>query len=214
MLQRNTTIQDIVDDIVNKRLFDMFIISIGTVIAVNSDTVRCDVRIKVSSTVNRGSISVLKNVPILYPRGGNNIIMYPITEGDTVMIAFSKESISKAIIDSSSRKEIATKFFSSDNAFILGGFILDSEIGSSIDGIDIKIPDKITMLSEDDIYANVFGCLALKFYDMSSLPSASVTYRGQIMTVEGAAGFRDRVYMCMKSDADAYSWVEIANGGV
>jgi hypothetical protein len=46
-----------------------------------------------------------------------------------------------------------------------------------------------------------------------ALPVASATYRGQTRTVEGAAGARDRNYLCMKSDAGAYSWVEVANGG-
>jgi hypothetical protein len=46
-----------------------------------------------------------------------------------------------------------------------------------------------------------------------ALPVASVTYRGQFRIVEGGAGARDRNYLCMKSDAGAYSWVEVANGG-
>lgn len=47
----------------------------------------------------------------------------------------------------------------------------------------------------------------------NALPVASATYRGQIRTLEGGTGARDRNYLCLKSDAGAYSWVEVANGG-
>jgi len=55
-----------------------------------------------------------------------------------------------------------------------------------------------------------------KFIDLgndTSGAAANATNRGKLRFVEGAGGARDRVYSCMKSDADAYSWVEIANGG-
>lgn len=48
---------------------------------------------------------------------------------------------------------------------------------------------------------------------VSGFPAASATYRGMLSYTKGAGGARDRVYACLKSDADAYSWVEIANGG-
>lgn len=47
----------------------------------------------------------------------------------------------------------------------------------------------------------------------ASLPSPSATYRGQFRVKRGTSGNRDRVYVCLKSDAGVYSWVEIANGG-
>ena len=47
----------------------------------------------------------------------------------------------------------------------------------------------------------------------AGLPAAAAAHRGKLGFVEGAAGARDRVYQCMKSDADAYNWIEIANGG-
>lgn len=56
-----------------------------------------------------------------------------------------------------------------------------------------------------------------KFIDLgnalSGLPAAAAAHRGKLGFVEGAAGARDRVYQCMKSDGDAYNWIEIANGG-
>lgn len=47
----------------------------------------------------------------------------------------------------------------------------------------------------------------------TALPVAGVAYRCVIFTVLGAAGFRDRMYKCLKSDAGVYNWVELANGG-
>lgn len=44
-------------------------------------------------------------------------------------------------------------------------------------------------------------------------PAASSTHRGKIWVEQGGGGARDYVYACLKSDAGAYSWVAIANGG-
>jgi len=44
------------------------------------------------------------------------------------------------------------------------------------------------------------------------LPAASAAYRGKMLRVEGGAGVADLLYMCMKSAADTYSWVQIATG--
>jgi len=48
----------------------------------------------------------------------------------------------------------------------------------------------------------------------STLPTASVAYSKVILILQGAPGSRDRVYMCLKSDANVYAWDEIVNGGV
>jgi len=69
--------------------------------------------------------------------------------------------------------------------------------------VDILRAGDITMLDD-------------KFIDLgndTAGAAANAANRGKLRFVEGAGGARDRVYSCMKSDADAYSWVEIANGG-
>jgi len=43
--------------------------------------------------------------------------------------------------------------------------------------------------------------------------TADATTRGQLFLEKGTTGSRDRLYICLKSDSDTYSWVEIANGG-
>jgi len=47
---------------------------------------------------------------------------------------------------------------------------------------------------------------------ITSLPTASSTHRGKMIRVEGAAGEADKLYVCMKSAADTYSWVQVASG--
>ncbi len=47
-----------------------------------------------------------------------------------------------------------------------------------------------------------------------ALPVAVVENEGQILTLTAAPGSRTRSYICLKSDSNAYSWVEFANGGV
>jgi len=45
-----------------------------------------------------------------------------------------------------------------------------------------------------------------------ALPTASSTYRGKMIRVEGGAGVADKLYCCMKSASDVYSWVQVASG--
>jgi len=45
-----------------------------------------------------------------------------------------------------------------------------------------------------------------------ALPAASSTYRGKMIRVEGGAGVADKLYVCMKSASDAYSWAQVASG--
>jgi len=47
----------------------------------------------------------------------------------------------------------------------------------------------------------------------ASLPTASVYYRNMIAVVDGGTGVTDTFYMCMKSAANAYSWVAVKTGG-
>jgi len=47
---------------------------------------------------------------------------------------------------------------------------------------------------------------------VTSLPTADATYRGKMIRVEGGAGVADKLYVCMKSASDAYSWVQVASG--
>jgi len=45
-----------------------------------------------------------------------------------------------------------------------------------------------------------------------TLPTASADYRGKMIRVEGGAGVADKLYICMKTAADTYSWIQVASG--
>lgn len=47
------------------------------------------------------------------------------------------------------------------------------------------------------------------FPTVTSLPTASSSYRGAIYKITGANGSTDGVYMCIKDDTDAYVWREL-----
>ena len=52
----------------------------------------------------------------------------------------------------------------------------------------------------------------LRFPRVAALPVASATYRGCIIAYAQGAGVDDKLYVCMKSMADTYSWVLIQRG--
>ena len=62
-------------------------------------------------------------------------------------------------------------------------------------------------------WRNLFLTRYLKTGKVTSLPTPDSSYRGKMIRVEGGTGEPDKLYMCMKSASDTYSWVEIANGG-
>jgi hypothetical protein len=45
-----------------------------------------------------------------------------------------------------------------------------------------------------------------------SLPIADSSYRSKLIMVEGGVGVADKIYQCLKSATDTYSWVQIATG--
>lgn len=80
-----------------------------------------------------------------------------------------------------------------------GGFQTDGEPKIDINyGGNISIrPDNFLQIGKDSD---------------GTLPTADASYRGKMIRVEGGAGVADKLYMCMKSASDTYSWVQIASG--
>ena len=50
--------------------------------------------------------------------------------------------------------------------------------------------------------------------NMGALPTAAAIYEGLFWKLYDATSGRTRIYQCCKSDAAAYLWVEIVNGGL
>ena len=87
--------------------------------------------------------------------------------------------------------------------YIGGGVFTDiAEVHNEM--IDISRAGNITFL--DDKFLKIG-----KDSD-GTLPTPDASYRGKMIRVEGGAGVADKLYMCMKSAADTYSWVQIATG--
>ena len=49
---------------------------------------------------------------------------------------------------------------------------------------------------------------------VDTLPVANVSQRYKRVILRGAAGTKDKYYICLKSDSDLFNWIEIVNGGV
>lgn len=74
-------------------------------------------------------------------------------------------------------------------------------------------------LQDDDhnnVYPRIYGRDGSldSYADLTATHPPAVGYRGNMAMVMGAAGSRDRIYVCMKGDAGGYLWVEVANGGM
>jgi hypothetical protein len=46
----------------------------------------------------------------------------------------------------------------------------------------------------------------------TGLPAADAAHRGVMYYLQGGAGTTDKLYVCMKTSADAYQWVMVARG--
>jgi len=53
---------------------------------------------------------------------------------------------------------------------------------------------------------------AVEREETGQLPTASETYRGAMIRVEGGEGVADTLYICMKRANGTYAWVQIASG--
>jgi hypothetical protein len=48
---------------------------------------------------------------------------------------------------------------------------------------------------------------------VTALPAAGSSYEGVVAVLLGGAGVSDKLYVCLKSDAGVFSWVQLAEGG-
>lgn len=95
---------------------------------------------------------VIRDVPVMWMRGGKSIVMFPISAGDIVFVACSQYSLKKLLINLENVKVEQAKEFNLDGAVILGGFTLKNEWGTTIyGGSTFDIPSKLTIASDDEI---------------------------------------------------------------
>ena len=113
----------------------------------------------------------------------------------------------------------------SGNPYILfsNGFIFHDDVAGwyidfkSWDGVARQLVAELTMGRLDLFRAGDITLLDDKFLKIGkdsdgTLPTPDASYRGKMIRVEGGAGVADKLYMCMKSAADTYSWVLVVQG--
>lgn len=83
----------------------------------------------------------------------------------------------------------------------------------------ISFDDTDTSLDADDLQeavAELDDVVALKVHlahnATTSLPAAAVGYRSQMAVLRGGADVADVLYVCLKGEANGYSWVQLAEG--
>ncbi len=60
--------------------------------------------------------------------------------------------------------------------------------------------------SAGNALTTIDGVGYLKPLNVASLPTASASYRGKVVRVEGGTGVSDKLYVCEKTSADGYAW--------
>jgi hypothetical protein len=82
-------------------------------------------------------------------------------------------------------------------------------------------PSKYSQRTYNDNFAATFSPVELRPNAVktplmkltnNTLPAASITYEGEMRLVFGGSGVADRLYLCMKSATNTFSWVVIATG--
>lgn len=147
----------------------------------------------------------------------SGIALHDATDGQTVAIAFEGEvsALARAIPHWGIhlQPEAATGYLTPVNhagAFGLSG---------TADASPLPTPIAAASLGPGSEGLQVVRLLG-PFFDrqfvapgaVSVLPTASATYRGQMLTVEGGGGAADVVYVCQKAAGGTYSWKTLSTG--
>ena len=125
----------------------------GVVTAVDKVACRCNVKIKIRDDTRE--FAELTNVPVVFPRGGNSIILMPLTTGDVVLVGFSKFPLDSLLVNEQVVQKDIDKldYFDVGSAIVLAGFVLDNELGETIlDDAKFEIPtDDIVVCAEGEV---------------------------------------------------------------
>jgi len=167
-----------INQIINERFNSLWTIAPFKVLSVDRLNFRCDLKMKY--TYN--GVDVLAPAArIWFPRGGDSIIMYPIKEGDTVLVLFSKINLKTAIVDDKYRDADTIVSYSLEDAIVLGAFVLDSEFGEAIyDDENYEVPEHgLNLISDEKVKIDA-PCIDLP------LPVLSGSEEGEDTTTAGA----------------------------
>ena len=176
-----TTFLEIVDKLISQKIGHINTMFVAKVISVGTYT--CDVKPKFYYEIEaRGEkfkreLPVLRGVQVVWPRGGNSLILLPIKVGDVVLVGCSQFAIDKMLVDLGEVKVNKDIMFVLEGAVILGGFVLENEWGETIyGGVDFEIPTKLTVVSDGEILVeapdiNLQGDVNLNTYRQDAEPT-------------------------------------------
>lgn len=141
----------------------------GVVSSVNNAGCTCNVKIKIRDDTR--DFEELTDVPVVFPRGGDSIILMPIDIGDVVLVGFSKFPLDSLLVNTQVVQKDIDKldYFDVGSAIVLAGFILDNEKGDTILGdAKFEIPtDDIILCAANEVKLGAI----LKFLNLGSAPA-------------------------------------------
>lgn len=141
-----------------KRLFRRMMGSVwtavpGVIYRVHKKRMKVDVKLKVKWTEDPITI---ENVRLLYPQSSSSKFLFNVSEGDTVMLFFSKYSLeclaNEQIFEVDGQFTInADEEFEMQDAIAFPGITLDKDVGKTVNDSVVEIPDGIKIISSNDI---------------------------------------------------------------
>ena len=142
----------------------------GVITYVDKEACRCNVKIKIRDDTRE--FKELTDVPVVFPRGGNSVILMPVSAGDVVLVGFSKFPLDSLLVNEQVVQKDIDKldYFDVGSAIVLAGFILANEAGETIlDDAKFEIPtDDIILCAEGELKLGAI----LKFLNLGGDPAS------------------------------------------
>jgi len=183
------------------------------IVGLYADEMRADIVIKFKA--KNIEPMVVRKVPIVVPRGGNAALIMPFKVNDICLAGFSKYALHHLLDNREVTDRTFTKYsklFNVSEAMILGGFVLNSEVGEAIDlasGPNWSIPTDGPVLASDEnflLHSRKFIKLGGdSLYKWSVVQPGSIIVPGQ--TIEPLDGSRGVGVPMGASDECSFSWL-------
>lgn len=186
----------------------------GVVSKVYKDKLKVDVFVK---TVTKDTPIHISEVRVVYPQSMNSKILFNLEIGDTVMLLFSKHSLDALISDSFINVGTDDRF-NLEDVVALPGIQLDknqrdNSEHSSIQGMDVEIPDGIHILSNDKIHiigdtVDINNIDNLRFNDGTSMTGGNFNGLGDTPDDYDDDGGK---VVAVKTSEDGLEFIEIGD---
>lgn len=137
-----------VDERIDYKLQNIWTLVPAIIVGVDSVNMTCNVKIK--ARIEETDFPILRDIPIVWPKGKNSLLKTPIAKGDVVLCGFSKFALHELLIDGNV-VEVDKPRLGIEDAFILGGFVLSPKTGTVIYGTETyDVPTSGAQLISDE----------------------------------------------------------------